>query len=132
MSKRKSTGDVLALKDEDNEQPIPTAWRPVFREIVRVLVQGDYRLSVGIPGVAPVSAKSAKQIQEYIDDYGETLVELPEKTWASSVCLWMGNGWDVLIDLWTKTEGRSDLVLRARVKETKAGLIVHVEMVYVP
>lgn len=132
MSKRKSTGDVLALKDEDNEQPIPTAWRPVFREIVRVLVQGDYRLSVGIPGVAPVSAKSAKQIQEYIDDYGETLVELPEKTWASSVCLWMGNRWDVLIDLWTKTEGRSDLVLRARVKETKAGLIVHVEMVYVP
>lgn len=132
MSKRKSTGDVLALKDEDNEQPIPTAWRPVFREIVRVLVQGDYRLSVGIPGVAPVSAKSAKQIQEYIDDYGETLVELPEKTWASSVCVWMGNGWDILIDLWTKKEGRSDLVLSARVKQTKAGLIVHVEMVYVP
>lgn len=132
MAKRKSNAEVLAIKDEDEQQPIPTAWRPVFREIVRALVHKDYRLSAGIPGVAPVTSKTAKHIEAYIDDYGEVLVELPEKTWVSSVCIWMGNGWDVLIDLWTKGEGRSDLVLSARVSETKSGLVVRIEMVHVP
>ena len=132
MRKRKSDPEVLAVKDEDEQRPIPTAWRPVFREIVKAFVHNDYRLSVGVSGVAPVSAKTAKQIEEYIKDYGETLVELPEKTWASSICIWMGNRWDVLIDLWTKGEGRSDLVLSAQVSESKAGLVVRVEMVYVP
>jgi hypothetical protein len=93
VGKRKSTTDVLAVKDEDEQRPIPTTWRPVFCEIVRALVNKDYRLSAGIPGVAPVSASTAKQIEAYIKDYGETLVELPEKTWASSVCLWMGKDW---------------------------------------
>jgi hypothetical protein len=132
MAKRKSDPEVLAVKDEDEQRPIPTAWRPVFREIVKAFVHHDYRLGGGVPGVAPVSAKTAKQIEAYIQDYGETLVELPEKTWASSVCIWMGRRWDVLIDLWTKGEGRSDLVLGARVTESKAGLVVRIEMVYVP
>lgn len=132
MAKRKPTAEVLPVKDEEDQQPIPTAWRPVFREIVRAFALGDYRLTGGIPGVAPVSAKTAKQIQEYVEDYGERLVDLSEKTWASSVCLWSGKEWDVLIDLWTKREGRSDLVLSARVAETKAGLVIKIDMVYVP
>ena len=132
MGKRKSDAEVLAVKDEDEQRPIPTAWRPVFREIVKAFVRSDYRLSGGVLGVAPVSAKTAKQIAAYIEDYGEMLVELPEQTWDSSICIWTGNEWDVLIDLWTKGEGRSDLVLSARVSESKAGLVVKIEMVYVP
>jgi hypothetical protein len=132
MGKRKSDAEVLAVKDEDEQRPIPTAWRPVFREIVKAFVHHDYRLGNGVAGVAPVAAKTAKQIKEYIDHYGETLVELPEQTWDSSVCIWTGNEWDVLIDLWTKGEGRSDLVLSARVAESKAGLVIRIETVYVP
>jgi hypothetical protein len=132
MRKPKSVREVLAVKDEEEQRPIPTAWRPIFREVVNAFIRKDYRLSAGVPGVAPVSAKTAKQIAEYIEDYGETLVELPEKTWASSVCLWMGKSWEVLVDLWTKGEGRSDLVLSARVSETKTGVVVRIEMVYVP
>lgn len=132
MAKRKSMAVVLAVKDEEAQHPIPTAWRPVFSEIVKAFVRGDYRLTTGIPGVGPVSAKTAKQIKEYVEDYGETLVELPEKTWSSSICMWAGRSWDVLIDLWTAGEGRSDLVLSARVSETKSGLVINIEMVYVP
>jgi len=132
MAKRKSKTEVLALKDEDDQQPIPTAWRPAFHEIVNAFVQHDYRLTNGVIGVVPVAAKTGKQIQEYIDDYGETLVSLPEKTWASSICIWTGKRWEVLIDLWTKGEGRSDLVLSAMVSETKDGFQIKVEMVYVP
>ena len=132
MAKRKSTKVVLPLKDEEEQQLIPTAWRPVFREIVDAFVEHDYRLTKGVESVLPVSAKTAKQIKEYIDDYGETLVALPEKTWTSSICMWMGKRWEVLIDLWTKGEGRSDLVLSALVSETKDGFQIKIEMVYVP
>ena len=85
-----------------------------------------------MPSVAPVSRDTAEQIERYIQDYGETLVELPEETWDSSVCMWMGKRWEVMIDLWTAGEGRSDLVLTVRVSETKAGFIFEIYMVYVP
>ena len=65
-------------------------------------------------------------------DYGEELVKLPEESWDTSICIWMGDRWDVLIDLWTATEGRSDLVLSAGVSEKDEGQIVNIEMVYVP
>lgn len=132
MAKRKSTKTVLPLKDEDEQQPVPTAWRTAFREIIDAFVEQDYRLTKGVAGVLPVSAKTAKQIKEYIDDYGEILVALPDKTWTSSICMWMGKRWEVLIDLWTKGEGRSDLVLSALVSETKDGFQIKIEMVYVP
>lgn len=132
MVKRKSGGEVPAVKDEDNQRPIPTAWRPVLREVVKAFVREDYRLGAGVAGVAPVSAKTARQIAASIEDYGETLVELPDETWDSSVCIWTGEEWDVLVDLWTEGEGRSDLVLSARVSESKAGHAIRIEMVYVP
>ena len=72
-------------------------------------VQRDYRLSAGVPGVAPVTDDTAAHIEKYIENYGEALVELPEETWDSSVCIWQGKCWDALVDLWTRAEGRSDL-----------------------
>lgn len=132
MRKRKSGSDVLAVKDEEEQRPIPTAWRPVFREIVKAFVLHDYRVRVGVPGVARVSSATAEQIEEYIQDYGETLVELPDKTWDSSVCIWMGKHWDAIVDLWTAGEGRSDMVLTAQVSESKAGFVFKIQMVYVP
>ncbi|WP_423252184.1 DUF7668 domain-containing protein [Vibrio vulnificus] len=46
--------------------------------------------------------------------------------------MWMETHWDVLIDLWTETEGLSDLVLQAKVFESKDGYKYQIEMVYVP
>jgi hypothetical protein len=132
MVDRKSDAEVLAVKDELRELPIPSAWRPVFREIVGAFVQRDYRLSAGVPGVAPVTNDAAAHIEKYIGDYGETLVELPEQTWDSSVCIWQGKRWDALVDLWTRAEGRSDLVLSARIFESGRGFEFHIYMVYVP
>lgn len=60
------------------------------------------------------------------------LIELPDETWESSICMWMGNHWDVLIDLWTEAEGRSDLVLSAQVTESDNSFVVNVDMIYVP
>lgn len=131
MAKRKSKTEVLPLKDGE-QQSVPTAWRPAFHAIVDAFVENDYRLTHGVEGVLPVSAKTAKQIKEYIEDYGETLVALSEETWTSSICIWMGKHWEVLVDLWTEGEGQSDLVLSALVSEAEKGIQIQVEMVYVP
>jgi hypothetical protein len=127
-----SAAEILAVKDASKQGPIPSAWRPVFRDIVNSFVQGDFKVSAGVPGLSPVSDDVAEHIQAYIRDYGETLVELPEETWKSSVCIWTGHRWDAIVDLWTSREGRSDLVLQAFVTEIEGGFNFGIHMVYVP
>jgi hypothetical protein len=132
MRDRTSEIDIPAVKDGSGDRPIPTAWRQVFCDIVSALVRHDYGLSASVPKVAPVSADTAEHMASYIRDYGETLIELPEQTWDSSVCIWHWERWDVLVDLWTQSEGRSDLVLGAQVSELGSDIVVEIGMVYVP
>ncbi len=54
----------------------------------------------GIPGVSPVSDYVAEHIEAYVKHYGETLIELPEETWKSSVCIWTGHHWDAINRRW--------------------------------
>lgn len=72
------------------------------------------------------------QIRKYIQEYGTKLVSLPQESWATSVCIWMGDHWDALIDLWTEEEGSSDLVLQVHVSEVDSEFLFTVYMVYVP
>jgi hypothetical protein len=126
-----NVSQVSAVKDDESEHPIPTAWRPVIREIVSAFVKHDYQLTNGVSNVAPVPAETAERIANYIQSYGAELIELPEETWASSVCIWMGNRWEALIDLWSRSEGRSDLVLSLEVSEASDGFKFTIYMVYV-
>jgi len=124
--------EVPVIKDSEAEGPIPSAWRPILTSIVDAFARHDYRLANGISGVAPVSEETAAHIREYIKDYGATLVTLPQESWNTSVCIWMGDHWDALIDLWTEEEGASDLVLQVQVMEMSGEYVVTVYMVYVP
>lgn len=124
--------EIPVEKDDENEGPVPTIWRPIFENIVNAFVKKDYLLESGVAGVSPISEDTANQINEYIEDYGEDLVQLPEETWETSVYIWMDPHWDVLVDLWTAGEGLSDLVLRAEVSEKDSGYNVRVALVYVP
>lgn len=124
--------EVPIIKDSSEEGPIPSVWRPTFRDIVKAFAQGDFKISAGIPGVLPVSDKLAGRMAAYIKDYGEVLTELPEETWKTSVCIWTGRGWDATIDLWTLREGCSDLVLQVFVTEFQGGFKYDIHMVYVP
>jgi len=119
-------------KDEANEHPVPIEWRTTFRDIVMRFVRRDYQLTAGVTGVSPVTGATATQIADYVDDYGEKLVPLSEETWSSSVAQWMGDRWEVLVDLCTESEGISDLVLHAIVREDGADYSFEIHMVYVP
>ena len=131
MQTHGENSEIAAIKD-DAQRPIPSAWRPVIKQIVDALVRRDYRLGAGIFGVAPVSEETAAHIQDTVEDYGETLVSLPDDSWNTSVCMWTGHHWDVLVDLWTIGEGRSDLVLELKVLEGGENYTVDIHMVYVP
>ena len=124
--------DMKAVKDEHNQLPIPTIWRPIFITIVDAFIKQDYLLDTLPFCPAIISEDSATQIKDYIENYGESLIHLAEETWNSSVCLWLGDKWDVLIDLWTEGEGHSDLVLKATVVENDDSYLVIIVMVYVP
>ena len=76
---------ILIEKNEEDELPIPHLWRPVFKEIINSFVKKDYTLDNGIKNVKPVSDSTGKQIKDYIEDYGEELIELPDDTWDTSV-----------------------------------------------
>ena len=120
------------IKDENKAHPIAGAWRPTIRAIAGALAEGDWALSRGIPDVAPLSADDADRIRRYVAAYGETLTELSEETWDSSVSQWMETHWEVIVDLWTIESGRSDLVLSMSVFETGDGFRYEIHSVHVP
>ncbi len=124
--------DQEPVKDIDEEHPIAVAWRHTLQEIVHALVEGDYGLSRGIASVAPVDEATAEQIRGYVSQYGETLIELPDETWSTSVAQWMGTHWDALVDLWTRQSGRSDMILAFSAFETREGFRFEIDSVHVP
>jgi|SRR5712672_1180863 len=121
-----------AVKDKEGTHPVAALWRPTICAIVRAFVQGDYQVARAIPGVDPVSPETAEHIEANVAEYGATLIELPDETWQTSVAQWMGDYWEVLVDLWTNAEGRSDLVLHLRVVEADGAARFSVHLVYVP
>ncbi|WP_444544523.1 DUF7668 domain-containing protein [Rhizocola hellebori] len=59
-------------------------------------------------------------------------LEAKREAWDTSVALWFGDRWRCLVDLWTKEEGRSDLVLDVDVFENGSGYRFYVNLVLVP
>ena len=120
------------IKDEE-QRSVPAQWRPTLKKIVDCFVRGDYALA-GIEGVKPLAKADAERIQRYVLGYGETLVELSDETWKSSVVQWTGGeDWDVLVDLWTAESGRSDLGLFVLVRQQRNKPVrMQVRSVHVP
>lgn len=123
---------VPVLKDEDNQRPVPSAWRSTFADIVEAMKDGDFGLERGVPGVRPISVRSSTRIAGNIQSYGARLISLPEESWQTSTCQWMRGYWDVLVDLFTVEEGASDLALVVRVYENDAAFDFDVQSVHVP
>ncbi|MEO6217826.1 MAG: hypothetical protein ABIO86_17490, partial [Sphingomonas sp.] len=119
------------LKDEEQEHPVPSEWRSKLRDIAGALENGNYSLR-GLADVDPLDEATAAGIARNIDDYGCTLSPLPDDSWDTSVCQWQLDYWEVLVDLFTVEEGRSDLVLDVKVFEEAGGFLFKVHFVYVP
>jgi len=112
--------------------PVPSPWRKTIHDIVEAFREKDFILARSVPNVNPVPQREATWLAEYIEDYGDELAELPDETWATSVCERVGDFWDISVDLYTVNEGHSDMVLELRVREDGNGYVFEVRSVYVP
>ena len=119
--------------DNEEAQPVPEAWRALLRCVVAAFARGDFSLSQGIERVKAISPVCAAQVRDCLASYGETLVELPDVTWETSVAQLVSSGrCDVLVDLWTAESGRSDLVLSGWFDSDASDAVFEVHLVYVP
>ena len=122
--------ETVVAKDGENEVPVPQAWRPTLTAIVDALIQGG---ELSLPQVTLQSPDVWASAQDSIRAHGAHLRKLPDESWNSSVCIWYGEFWDVLVDLYTEEEEeRSDLVLQVHVYEVGDGYRYEVVLVYVP
>jgi hypothetical protein len=120
------------VKDDETQGPIPEAWRSTLAAIVDSIARGDSVAAADLSEVE-VDSKFAADCRNALEQCGDvTLVPLPEQTWETSVCIWNGDHWSCLVDLWTREEGRSDLVLELSVFEDGLGYRFEPYLVYVP
>lgn len=106
---------------------VPQIFVPSLKALVRDLVNKNYHVleADGRAGRMP-----AEIIEEVIQRYGRTLVELPDAAYANEEILYIekiegrDNEWDMNLALWTKEEGRSDLTLtlQASIKDQEVVL----------
>lgn len=104
----------------------------MLRAIVHALAEAEWELSGGSEFVTPVTKARLAEFREYVADYGESLIDLPDDAWDTSISQWMGTHWDVIVDLWTAESGRSDLVLSVRVFEDDGHFRFEIDSVHVP
>jgi hypothetical protein len=126
------TTDIPVVYDEETAFQVPTVWRETLIRIVEAFKNNDLSAISRIEGVQNIELEYLHEIAENVTDYGETLVSLPDETWETSQALWMGFRWDVIVDLFTEQEGRSDLILFIRVFETNGTFEYSIQDIYVP
>lgn len=122
---------MKAVKDPEKAHPIASAWRPTIRELVSSFVRGDFAPE-GIRGLEAIDSRNAERMKRSVEDYGETLAELSDDTWRTSVAQWMGPHWEIVVDLWTLESGRSDLIVSAFVFEDGDEFRIENISIYVP
>lgn len=121
--------EAVIAKDGENERAVPQAWRPMLKAVIDALIQGG---ELSLPQVTLQAPHVWASARESIRAYGARLKRLPDESWSSSVCIWYGDFWGVVVDLYTEEEGRSDLVLQAHVYEVGDGYRYEVVLVHVP
>lgn len=116
-------------KLEGSEQPVPGRWRLILKQIADAFADGRVPMGDGIRSVeATVAEINFAQIEDYPDATGP----LRETSWETSICVWMGDHWQVLVDLSTVSGERSDLVLHAKVFDFDDRVEIEPGLIYVP
>lgn len=92
----------------------------MFHEVAAAFVVGDYSLrDHAIRGVREVDPSTAKAIANSVLVYGDNLAPLNPSTWNYAVYRWMGEYWQMLVDLTKEGEDVSDLTLHAKLYDSE-------------
>ena len=105
---------------------VPARFRPALSEVVERLAALDYQ-GLKRDGIDPFPDSD---LSLWIRNYGEagaTIVPLPGEAWAEANAGQVDSRpgqWWVVLRLWTREEGMSDLSLEATVTEARGGVMV--------
>ncbi|OEY95090.1 hypothetical protein BJD20_17005 [Acinetobacter proteolyticus] len=126
--------DNLKFLYDEGPQAIPSIWRNTIFEIVEAFKNHDIGYYNQIKGIVSIDTNNFEEIISDINTYGEFLISLPDQTWESSQCIWKGDScWHIFIDLYTISEGKSDLILFLTVEIDKNNnFSFYVNNFYVP
>jgi hypothetical protein len=78
-------------KNEEIEQSIPVQWRPVIIEVVEDIRSRNVRYRNVLGCDVSVDFTDIEDVYQSLDNYGDVLVAMPEDTWNTSICRWMGS-----------------------------------------
>ena len=119
--------------DIENELPIPTIWRSTLEMIVESFSSRERFMALQNVKNIKVDEKSFNISRFQIVEYPATVVSIGAESWKNSICRWMGEYWDILVDLYVDDiDEISDLVLGARVFPVEEGYRYEIGLVYVP
>src|SRR3954451_9997101 len=90
---------------------VPHRFRPLIAAVVARLASGDFD-GIRRDGFLRYDAPE-NDFAMYVREYPATLPPFPDKGWRYGVFHPLDDGscWFVVVDLWTREEGRSDLSL---------------------
>lgn len=119
------------VEKNNEEMPVPFVWRDTLCNIVDNFKFGNFNIE-NLMNVDPLKIEDIKLIRDSIKYYGDKLISLSDKTWGTSICRWMIDHWQVMIDLSTLREEQSDLVLFVKVNEENGHYRFKVQSLHVP
>jgi hypothetical protein len=123
---------VPICKTEDQELPVPSAWRLALKGIADALVLRTTIPHINGFQIGPVENDQLGICRENIKDYPDPLGPLTAQSWNSSVSVWNRGYWAVLVDLTTRSGEVSDLVFHAKVTQQKDKYLIEPGLIYVP
>lgn len=124
-------GRVARVAPEFSFEVVPERLRPALAALIRRLVEGDFDGLVR-DGFAP--GHGGGDLGLWVRDYPADLVDLPEEGWQLSEAVpvpGQAGVWFVVVPLWTRQEGRSDLSMEATVVERGDEVDVQVDNIHV-
>jgi hypothetical protein len=116
----------------DDFVSVPERFRPALAAVVERLAAGDFA-GLKRDGIDPYpDADLSLWIRNY-GSAGATIVPLPEEAWesAGAIPTVRPGEWAIVVDLWTREEGKSDLSMEATVLDSPGGISVVINSIHV-
>ena len=112
---------------------VPARFRSALAEVVKRLAALDYQ-GLKRDGIDPFPDSDLSMWIRNYGDAGATIVPLPDGAWAVADAGPLDarpGQWWVVVPLWTREEGMSDLSLEATVSESPGGVVVVIDGIHV-
>ena len=124
--------NVPVEKNTDKELPVPTAWRAALKELADCFVVDGFNSLKSTFLAKAIDEDIVKINKSNIENYPDQIGILMQKSWDTSVYVWTGKDWAVLVDLSTSDGKTCDLVLHATVSEIAGSYKIEAGLIYVP